>query len=49
MPYDDEGHSSVVSESEFKSEDPEFDSLAGQGNGVFLSLRVKSCADLLVA
>ena len=41
--------SSVVRESEFKSEDPGFNPLAGQGEGqVFLSLRVDSCADLFV-
>ena len=42
----------MVRESEFKSEDPGFDPLAGLGNKqvCFLSLRVKlSCADLFVS
>ena len=33
---------------EFKSEDPEFDPVAGQGVGQFLSLQVNSCADFFV-
>ena len=42
-------NSSMVSESEFNSEDPPgFDPLAGQGERVFLSLRVNSHADFCV-
>ena len=36
----------MVSVSEFKSEDPRFKPLSGQGETVFLSLRVNSCTDL---
>ena len=43
----DGGRSSVVSASEFKSEDPGFDLLAGP-NIFFLSLRVNSSAYLFV-
>ena len=44
------GRSSVVSEPEFKSEDPGFDPLVGQRKGQFLlPLRVNSCADLFVS
>ena len=43
------GRGSVVGESEFKSEDPGFDLMAGTGRGaVFMSLQVKSCADFCV-
>ena len=34
--------------SEFKSEDPGFDPLAGHGEEVFLCLSVNSCANLFV-
>ena len=45
------GRRSVATESEFKSEDPGFDPLAGQGavsNSLFMSVRINSCADLFV-
>ena len=45
----DRRHSSVVRTLEFKSEDPEFDPVAGQGVGQFLSLQVNSCADFFVS
>ena len=39
----------MVSAAEFKSDDPGFDPLAGQGKKqFFLSLRVNTCADLFV-
>ena len=45
-----DGRGSVFRESEFISEDPGFDPLAGQGEGhfFFLSLRVNSCADFFM-
>ena len=48
----DGGRGSVVRESNFKSEDPGFDPLAGQVEGSafsLLSLRVNSCADLFAS
>ena len=42
----DEARGSVVSASEYKSEDPGFDPLAERGEGpFFLSFRINSCAD----
>ena len=46
---DQGGHSSVVSASEFKSKDPGFDPLVGQGEGHFLYPSESTlCAELFV-